>query len=66
MTWFPWEFRLASGRTTILLPRNYSPRRIREEIRRYGATHILWGSFAGSSGAAGFLSCFSQRPNSSG
>jgi hypothetical protein len=45
MTWFPWEFRVASDRTTILLPRNYDLRRIEEVIRQYGVTHVLWGSF---------------------
>jgi hypothetical protein len=45
MTWFPWELRVTSDRTTILMPRNYSPRRIQEVIRQYGVTHFLWGSF---------------------
>jgi hypothetical protein len=45
MTWFPWELRVASDRTTILLPRNYSARRIEEVIRQYKVTHVLWGSF---------------------
>jgi hypothetical protein len=45
MTWFPWESRLASGRTTILMPRNFNPVRIEEVIRQYGVTHVLWGSF---------------------
>ena len=45
MTWFPWELRVASDRTTILLPRNYSARRIDEVIRQYRVTHVLWGSF---------------------
>lgn len=45
MTWFPWELRVTSDRTTILMPRNYSPRRIEEVIRQYGVTHFLWGSF---------------------
>ena len=45
MTWFPWELRVTSDRTTILMPRNYHPRRIQEVIRQYGVTHILWGSF---------------------
>jgi Dolichyl-phosphate-mannose-protein mannosyltransferase len=45
MTWFPWELRVASDRTTVLMPRNYSPRRIEEVIRQYGVTHFLWGSF---------------------
>lgn|GEM_PF-1846760 len=45
MTWFPWELRIASDRTTILLPRNYSPQRIDEVIRQYMVTHLLWGSF---------------------
>ena len=45
MTWFPWELRLASGRTTILLPRNLSPTRIDAVIKQYGVTHVLWGSF---------------------
>ncbi|HMF38604.1 MAG TPA: hypothetical protein VKF17_18335, partial [Isosphaeraceae bacterium] len=45
MTWFPWELRIASDRTTVLLPRNYNPRRIDEVIRQYNVTHLLWGSF---------------------
>jgi hypothetical protein len=45
MTWFPWELRVASDRTTVLMPRNYSPARIEEVIRQYGVTHVLWGSF---------------------
>jgi hypothetical protein len=45
MTWFPWEFRLASQRTTVLLPRNYSASHIRRTIDRYRVTHVLWGSF---------------------
>jgi hypothetical protein len=45
MTWFPWELRVASDRTTVLMPRNYHPRRIEEVMRQYGVTHLLWGSF---------------------
>jgi 4-amino-4-deoxy-L-arabinose transferase-like glycosyltransferase len=45
MTWFPWEMRVTSDRITILMPRNYDPRRIREVIAQYGVTHFLWGSF---------------------
>ncbi len=45
MTWFPWELRVASDRTTVLMPRNYNPRRIEEVMRQYGVTHFLWGSF---------------------
>ena len=45
MTWFPWELRVASDRTTILLPRNFSAKRIEEVIRQYKVTHVLWGSF---------------------
>jgi 4-amino-4-deoxy-L-arabinose transferase-like glycosyltransferase len=45
MTWFPWELRATSDRTTILMPRSYSLRRIQEVIRQYGVTHFLWGSF---------------------
>jgi 4-amino-4-deoxy-L-arabinose transferase-like glycosyltransferase len=45
MTWFPWELRITSDRTTILMPRSYQPRRINEVIRQYGVTHFLWGSF---------------------
>jgi hypothetical protein len=45
MTWFPWELRVTTDRTTILMPRNYSVRRIQEVIRLYGVTHFLWGSF---------------------
>jgi 4-amino-4-deoxy-L-arabinose transferase-like glycosyltransferase len=45
MTWFPWELRIASDRTTILLPRNFSARRALDVIRQYKVTHVLWGSF---------------------
>ncbi len=45
MTWLPWELRIASDRTTVLLPRNYNRQRIDEVIRQYGVTHLLWGSF---------------------
>ena len=45
MTWFPWEVRLATGRASVLMPRNFDARRIGEVIRRYGVTHVLWGSF---------------------
>lgn len=45
MTWFPWEMRVASERTTVLLPRNFSAKRIGEVIRQYQVTHVLWGSF---------------------
>lgn len=45
MAWFPWEVRLAGGRTTVLMPRSFQPGRIEEVIRQYRVTHILWGSF---------------------
>jgi len=45
MSWFPWELRVTSDRTTILMPRNYSVKRIQEVIRKYEVTHFLWGSF---------------------
>ncbi len=45
MTWFPWELRVTSDRTTILMPRNYSAARIQEVIAEYRVTHVLWGSF---------------------
>ena len=45
LTWFPWEFRVASGRTTVLFPRNYNLTRVDEVMRQYGVTHVLWGSF---------------------
>jgi hypothetical protein len=50
MTWFPWELRVLSDRTTILFPRSleggpYELRRLRETIRQYRVTHVLWGSF---------------------
>jgi 4-amino-4-deoxy-L-arabinose transferase-like glycosyltransferase len=45
MTWFPWELRVASDRTTVLFPRNFSQRRIQAVIKQYGVTHLLWGSF---------------------
>ena len=45
MAWLPWELRVTSDRTTILMPRNYKTLRIMEVIRQYRVTHILWGSF---------------------
>jgi 4-amino-4-deoxy-L-arabinose transferase-like glycosyltransferase len=45
MAWFPWELRITGDRTTILMPRNYDPRRIQEVIQQYRVTHFLWGSF---------------------
>jgi Dolichyl-phosphate-mannose-protein mannosyltransferase len=45
MTWFPWELRVLSQRTTVLMPRSYNPRRIQDVMRQYGVTHFLWGSF---------------------
>jgi hypothetical protein len=45
MTWFPWELRVTSDRTTVLLPRNYNAKRVTDVMNRYGVTHILWGSF---------------------
>jgi hypothetical protein len=54
MTWFPWEFRLASRRTTILMPRSLAGGGVREGARvwgirdaidQYRVTHVLWGSF---------------------
>jgi hypothetical protein len=45
VTWFPWEFRVASDRTTILMPRSYQLKRLTDVIDQYRATHVLWGSF---------------------
>jgi hypothetical protein len=45
MTWFPWELRVLSDRTTILMPRSYFAPHIERAIRDYGVTHVLWGSF---------------------
>jgi hypothetical protein len=49
MTWFPWELRVMSQRTTILMPRNFNTRRNLETIGDgpfgYHVTHVLWGSF---------------------
>ena len=45
MTWFPWEFRLASRRPTILMNRSLYPPFIERTIRNYEVTHLLWGSF---------------------
>ncbi|MBX6311496.1 MAG: glycosyltransferase family 39 protein [Isosphaeraceae bacterium] len=45
MTWFPWEFRVASQRTTVLLPRSYFEPHIERAIQQYRVTHVLWGSF---------------------
>jgi hypothetical protein len=45
MTWFPWELRVTSDRTTVLLPRSFFGPHIQRTINQYGVTHILWGSF---------------------
>jgi hypothetical protein len=45
MAWLPWEVRVLSDRTTILMPRNYKTLRILEVIQQYRVTHFLWGSF---------------------
>jgi hypothetical protein len=45
LTWFPWEFRVASDRMTVLLPRSYFPPHIERAIEQYRVTHVLWGSF---------------------
>ena len=45
LTWFPWEFRLASRRITVLMNRSLYPPHIRQTMARYGTTHVLWGSF---------------------
>lgn len=45
MSWFPWEMRVTSNRITVLMPRSYDSRRIREVASQYGVTHVVWGSF---------------------
>jgi hypothetical protein len=45
MTSLPWELRVTSDRTTILMPNNYKALRIQEVLRQYQVTHFLWGSF---------------------
>jgi hypothetical protein len=45
MTALPWELRVTSDRTTVLMPNNYKALRIQEVIRQYQVTHFLWGSF---------------------
>lgn len=50
LTWFPWEFRITSDRTTVLFPRALEGgtrelQLINDAIRKYGVTHVLWGSF---------------------
>ncbi len=51
LTWFPWELRIASGRTTVLLPRSFYPSvslqsdRLERAVKEYNVTHVLWGSF---------------------
>ena len=45
MSWFPWEMRVTSNRITVLMPRSYDARRIREVMDQYGVTHVIWGSF---------------------
>ena len=44
VAWFPWEFRLASRRTTILMNPSRDPAQINRTIRNYEATHVLWGA----------------------
>jgi hypothetical protein len=44
VAWLPWEFRLASRRTTILMNRSLYPPDIKKTSRNYGATHVLWCS----------------------
>jgi len=45
MSWFPWEMRVTSDRITVLMPRSFDARRIREVMDQYGVTHVIWGSF---------------------
>jgi len=50
LTWFPWELRVTSNRTTVLFPRaleggEYERRRIEETLAQYQVSHVLWGSF---------------------
>jgi hypothetical protein len=50
LTWFPWETRVTSNRSTVLFPRAleggaYELSRLEDTIRRYRVTHVLWGSF---------------------
>ncbi len=45
MTWFPWEFRVTSQRTTVLFPRSYYPPHLERTIRDYQVNFLLWGSF---------------------
>ena len=50
LTWFPWELRVTSNRTTILFPRaleagEFERRRVQETLANYKVTHVLWGSF---------------------
>ncbi len=45
MSWFPWEMRVTSNRITVLMPRSFDARRIRDVMDQYGVTHVVWGSF---------------------
>src|SRR5262249_51476205 len=45
LTWVPGEVRIASQRTTTLLPRSLFGPHLERTIRQYGVTHVLWGSF---------------------
>lgn len=45
MTWFPWEMRVASDRTTVLMPRSFHQPHIERALKDYRVTHVLWGSF---------------------
>jgi len=45
MSWFPWETRVASDRSTVLLPRNFDAPTILRSMEQYRVTHVMWGSF---------------------
>lgn len=41
MTYHPWEVHMYGDRRTVLLPRNFDPRRAREEVETYRVTHVV-------------------------
>lgn len=41
MAMHPWEVHMLSDRRTVLMPHNFVPKRLREEVETYGVTHLV-------------------------
>ena len=48
MTYYPWELHMYSQRKAVLMPRNFDPKRLRQEANEYGVTHIVLESGFGN------------------